>query len=495
MGKGYIVGAGPGDIGLITKRGFDLIGIADVILYDRLVDKNILNYAKKDCKFIYVGKSATTGGETQKWINDIFVEETKNNDVVVRLHGGDPFLFGRGSEEIDELVKNNLEYEVVPGISSSFAVPTYAGIPVTKRYISSSLHIFTARSGGGDLGLDFSLMAQIKGTIVILMGVGVIEEISKGLMEKGMDSNTIVSIIQEGTTNNQKAIKGTLSTITLLVKEKEIKAPSIIIIGGTSDYLGEYDWFSKKPLFGKNIVLTRDKDSFEKSAKVFRGLGGNLNSLPMINLQTDLDKFNEEFISEIQKSDFLSFNSPKAVTSFFEGLKHLGKDSRVLGNCKILCMGSGTVEELAKYHLIPDFIPKEYSVTSLLKELSDKFGKGHKITLLSSDIHGRDEVALSLEYSQDIKIKSIYKNLKETYEKQYMVDVLEDNSYVIFLSSSAVESFVENSKDLDISKLNFVSIGPMTSKALQKYNLPVNVEAKIYSLEGIRDAIINTISR
>ena len=490
MGKGYVVGAGPGDIGLITKKGFDLIGIADVILYDRLIDKNILNFAKKDCKFVYVGKSSTTGGETQKWINEIFAEETKNNETVLRLHGGDPFLFGRGSEEIDELVKNGLDYEVVPGISSSFAVATYAGIPVTKRDVSSSLHIFTARSGGGDLGLDFELMAQIRGTIVILMGVGVIEEISKGLIDKGMDSNTIVSIIQEGTTNNQRAVKGTLSNIVELVKTNEIKAPSIIIIGGTADYLGKYDWFSKKPLFGKNIVLTRDKDSFEKSARVFRGLGGSINSLPMINLQTDFEKFDESFIEEIKLNDFISFNSPKAVSSFFEGIKTLGKDSRVLGTVKILCMGSGTVEELAKYHLIPDFIPKEYSVVSLLKEVAEKFGKNHKITLLSSDIHGRDEKALSLEYGLDVKIKSIYKNIKETYEKEELSEVLKDNSYVIFLSSSAVESFVENTEAFDISKLNFVSIGPMTSKALQKYNLPVNVEAKVYSLEGIRDAIV-----
>ena len=186
MGKGYIVGAGPGDIGLITVKGLDLIKIADVILYDRLIDIRLLNNAKKNCELIYVGKSSTTGGETQKEINNLFVEKTKVNNIVVRLHGGDPFLFGRGSEEIDLLVEAGLEYEVVPGISSSFAVPTYAGIPVTKRDISSSLHIFTARSGGGDIGLDFDSIATIKGTIVILMGVGVIKEIADLLISKGM---------------------------------------------------------------------------------------------------------------------------------------------------------------------------------------------------------------------------------------------------------------------------------------------------------------------
>lgn len=495
MGKGYIVGAGPGDIGLITKKGYDLLQIADVVLYDRLVDQRILNNVKKNCKLIYVGKSSTTGGETQKWINEVFSKEIKENAVVVRLHGGDPFLFGRGSEEIDELVKNGLDYEVVPGISSAFAVPTYAGIPVTKRDVASSLHIFTARSGGGDIGLDFGLMAQIKGTIVILMGVGVIHEISKDLMDKGMSGNTIVSIIQEGTTANQRAIKGTLENINNLVKEKEIKAPSIIIIGGTANLLQTYDWFTKQKLFGKRILFTRDRNSFERSAKVFQSTGAETISLPMIELQPDFSKLDLEFYESLKSYEFISFNSPKAVTSFFEGIEALNLDSRVLANNKIIVMGSGTKEELSKYTLIPDFVPKEYSVSSLLSELKNTFGTGKKLLLLSSDIHGRDESALSEEYSLEISIKSIYNNKTVRYSKEQLENSLQSNDYLVFLSASAVESFVENSKEVDISKLNFVSIGPMTSKALVKQGLPVHIEAKVYSLEGIRDAILESLKR
>lgn len=495
MGKGYIVGAGPGDVGLITKKGLDLICTADVILYDRLIDKNILHFSKKQCEFIYVGKSSVTGGETQKWINEIFAEKTKNNDIVVRLHGGDPFLFGRGSEEIDELIKNGLEFEVVPGISSSFAVPTYGGIPITKRDIANSVHIFTARSGGGDIGLDFPLISAIKGTIIILMGLGVINEITKKLISEGMNRDTVVSVIQEGTTANQRTIKGTLENISNLVTENKIKAPSIIIIGGTADLSGTYDWFTKQKLFGNKIVLTRDNESYLKSSKIFSDLGAKTISLPMIKLNTDFSVFTREFLEDLKKYNFLSFNSPKAVVSFFEGIEFLGKDTRILGNTKILCMGSGTAEELNKYHLKPDFIPKEYSVKSLLKEIGETFGKNNKIMLLSSDIHGKNESELSKEYDLEIKIKSIYKNSYETYEKEYLEEYLETDSYITFLSSSAVESFAQNTKNLDVSKLKFVSIGPMTSKTLIKYGLRVDLEAKIYSLEGIRDVIINSLKK
>lgn len=493
MGKGYIVGAGPGDIGLITVKGLDLIKIADVILYDRLIDTKLLNNAKKNCELIYVGKSSTTGGETQKEINNLFLEKTKINNIVVRLHGGDPFLFGRGSEEIDLLVEEGLEYEVVPGISSSFAVPTYAGIPVTKRDISSSLHIFTARSGGGDIGLDFNTIAQIKGTIVILMGVGVIKEISNSLINRGMSKDTAVSVIQEGTTSNQKGITGTLENIADLVNLNGIKAPSIIVIGGTAKLLGQYDWFSKRKLFGRKIILTRDIDSYSRSSKFFEKEGAKVIALPMIELKTNFSRFDDDFLEQIKNSEIISFNSPKAVNSFFEGLNYIGKDLRVLGNKKIACIGSGTVETLETFYIKPDYVPKEYSVKTLLSELKEFYGKNRKVLLLSSDIHGRSEKDLSKEFNLQIKIKDIYINSEKTYEKELLEKELKDKAYIVFLSSSAVESFAENTKDIDISNLKIVSIGPMTSKSFEKFGYKVDVEAKTYSLEGIVEELINKL--
>ena len=489
MGKGYIIGAGPGDIGLISTKALDLIKKANVILYDRLIDKNLLAFANKNCKLIYVGKSSTTGGETQKWINEVFVEESKKNEIVLRLHGGDPFLFGRGSEEIDELIKNKLEYEVIPGISSSFAVATYGGIPVTKRGLSSSLHIFTARSNGGELGLDFSLMSKIKGTITILMGIGVIKEISDGLIKEGMTKETPVAVIQEGTTVNQKSILGNLENISNLVEENKIKAPGIIIIGGTASLLGKYDWFTKKELFGKRLIFTRDKDSFLRSSKVFEDTGAKTISFPMIELKTDFSNLSMDFYKDLENFDFISFNSPKAVNSFFEGLDLLDLDSRVLKSTKIIVMGSGTKEELSKYFLKADFIPKEYSVNSLLAEIKETFGKNKKLLLLSSDIHGRNQEELSKLYNLEIKIKTIYTNSSIQYTKEEVLETLKENDYLIFLSASAVESFKNNTKDIDWSKYKFVSIGPMTSKALIKNNFPVDFEATTYSLEGIRKAI------
>ncbi len=492
MKKGYVIGAGPGDIGLITKKAYDLIEEADVILYDRLINKRLLDRAKKDCELIYVGKSSTSGGESQLEINRLFVDKVKEKDLVIRLHGGDPFLFGRGTEEIDLLLEEGYGFEVVPGISSSFGVPSYGGIPLTKREISSSLHIYTARSAGGKVLLDFETMAKLEGTINILMGVGVLDQIVEGLVKAGMDTNTPVSIIQEGTTPRQKSVGGTLSDIVEKARIKEIKPPSIITIGGTAGLLGTYDWFTKGRLFGKRIIITRDKYAFPKSAKVFEKEGAEVVSLPMIELETNFDSFNEKFVKDIKTFDFISFNSPMAVRAFFEGIDKLSYDLRILAGVKIIGMGSGTVEELLKYKLKADYIPSKYSVETLLEEINEKFGSGTKVLLLSSDIHNRVKEDLSEKYKLEVDIKSIYTNKQKTYADN--IDrYLEEEAYMVFLSSSAVESFYKNTKGKDISKIKFVSIGPMTSKALYKYGYEVGVEAKIYSLEGILDEVLKEV--
>lgn len=492
MNKGYIIGGGPGDIGLITKKAYDLIGIADVILYDRLVNKRLLESAKEGCELIYVGKSSTSGGESQKDINKIFAEKVKENPIVLRLHGGDPFLFGRGSEEIDLLIKEGLDYEVIPGISSSFAVPAYGGFPLTKRGVSSSLHIYTARSSGGKVNLDFATMARLKGTINILMGVGVIDQISKGLIDAGMDKDTPVAVVQEGTTQNQRSVSGALEDIPQVIKEKGIKAPSIISIGGTASLLGKYDWFTDTKLFGERVILTRDADAFPRSAKVFEREGAEVLSLPMIELKTSLDIFDDDFLQELKGHDFVSFNSPMAVKAFFEGMEKLGRDSRVLGSNSILAMGSGTVEELGKYNLKPDYIPSKYSVETLLKEIGEVFGRDKKVLLLSSDIHKRDKKELSAKYMLDIEIKSIYTNKGLLYNEEEIKKYLAKESYIVFLSSSAVDNFYLNTQSLDTDSLKFVSIGPTTSKTLYKYGYDVAVEAEEYSLEGILEKLIKT---
>ena len=492
MGKGYIIGAGPGDIGLITQKGYKLIEKADVVLYDRLVDKRILEITPKKCELIYVGKESTEGGESQEKINKIFVRKIKENKNVIRLHGGDPFLFGRGTEEIDELIKENLEFEVVPGISSSLAVPAYNGIPVTKRDISSSLHIFTARGNGGNLALDFHVLAQIQGTIVILMGLSVLDKIIEGLIKEGVSKDRPISVIQEGTTYKQKSVEGTLENIEKLVKEKDIKAPSIIVIGEIAKLHGKYDWFTKRKLFGERILLTRDSKSFNKSSVIFEKEGAEVIDFSLIKLDTNYEKFDSLFFEEIEKADIVSFNSPTCVESFYEGISALKKDFRILGNKNVVCIGSGTVEALKKYYIIPDFVPKEYSVKSLLKELKGKYGKNKNVLLLSSNIHNRNENELSKEYELNVKIKDIYTNSFKKYEKKEIEEKLKEQGYLIFLSSSAVESFYENIKDknLNLEKIKIVSIGPMTSETLKKYSFKISIEAKEYSLEGILEEII-----
>ena len=516
--KVFIAGAGCGDEELITLKLKKVIEKADCIIYDRLVNKNILRFAKSGAELIYMGKENFEGGELQKEINKKIIEKATEEKVVntkekiiLRLKGGDPFVFGRGGEEIEailgenELIKkrfvkksfsedeakkkfeeNKIEFEVIPGITSSIAVPAYAGIPVTHRGINTSFHVFTGHTKIDGKEPDFSTIAKLSGTLIYLMGLSNLKKIVKGLTENGKDVNTPVTVIKDGTTAKQKTFVGTLATICEIVKKNDVKSPVIILIGEVANFREKMKWFEKKALFGKNVLVTRNKEKQGKIVEKISELGGQAILLPFIEIEyRDFEMLN---LSEFEA---ILFNSANSVIGFMEKLQ----DVRKLANVKIGAVGTKTAEEIAKYRIIPDFYPSEYTVEKLAEE-SVKFTKENsKILFVVSNISPVNTEKYSNLYNRKFEKIVVYNTLPIIQKKEIVENSVENSDILMFLSSSTFEAFaksinLENNKKMLDNKI-VTSIGPVTTKTIEKYGIKVSVEAKEFTEEGLFREIIN----
>jgi len=480
MGKVYIVGAGPGDLELLTLKGKRCVEEADCIVYDRLVNPQILSLAQKECELIYLGKGNTEGGVIQDEINKTIVKKAKEGKTVTRLKGGDPFVFGRGGEEILALNEACIKFEVVPGITSSISVPSYSGIPVTHRNVARSFHVFTGHTSKEGTWHNFDAIAKLEGTLVFLMGIKNLGLITSDLIKYGKSATTSVAIIEKGSTSKQRVVEGTLETITKIAKEQKVVPPAIIIIGEVVNLRSEFNWFEKMPLFGKNIVVTRDYNKSVKFAHEIEKLGGEATILPLINIEPLDIKL------EIEKAKVILFNSQNGVRIFFEKLD----DVRALGNKKIGVVGMKTYEELLKYKIKPDFMPKEYLGEKLAEESVNFTKNGDKILFITSDISPIKTEEWAKKFNRDFMATRIFKT-----EKVIINDIsnkIKNVDLITFLSSSTVEAYIES---LENKKHNLntkiASIGKMTTKSLEKYGLKVDIEAKTATAKGLLTEIIN----
>ena len=490
-GKVYIAGAGCGDEGLITLKLKNVIEKADCIVYDRLVNKNILQYAKSDAERIYMGKENTAGGKLQAEINKKLVEKGKEGLLVLRLKGGDPFVFGRGGEEIEALVAENIEFEVIPGITSSIAVPAYAGIPVTHRGINTSFHVFTGHTKFNGTELDFPVIAKLEGTLVFLMGLSNLEKIAKNLINNGKDPKTPVAIIKDGTTTRQKTYTGTLETIVNTVKEYNVKSPAIILIGEVVNLREKMKWFENKPLFGKNILVTRNREKQGNISNKINELGGQALSLPFINIE-----YIDFEMPDLKEYSTLLFNSINSVIGFMRKVK----DIRALGNVKIGVVGEKTAEEIEKYKIIPDFYPKEYTVERLASESVNFTKEGEKILFIVSDISPVNEKKYSDLYNRNYEKLVVYKTQKVEVEKEKAEKYIKESDILMFLSSSTFKAFAdsiklsENEEIKEILKNKVIaSIGPITTKTIEEYGIKVGIEGKKYTEEGLFQEILQYV--
>ncbi|MBC2856249.1 MAG: uroporphyrinogen-III C-methyltransferase [Cetobacterium sp.] len=483
-GKVYIIGAGCGNIDLLTLKGKRCIEEADCIVYDRLIDPKVLDLAKKDAEFIYLGKGNTEGGVIQDEINQTLAQKALEGKIVARVKGGDPFVFGRGGEEIEEIIKYSIPFEIIPGISSSIAVPEYAGIPVTHRGVSRSFHVFTGHTMENGEWHDFSTIAKLEGTLVFLMGIKNLDLITGDLIKYGKNPKTPVAIIEKGANTNQRVTVGTIENIVEIASERNIVPPAITIIGDVVNLRTSFEWFENLPLSGTKVLVTRDKKLAGEFTEKLRIEGADVSEMDFLEIEDSCHGFD---YSELKNYNALLFNSPNGVKAFMKNIS----DLRVLGNVKIGVVGSKTAEVLKTYRITPDFMPEKYMVSELAKEVVQFTQEGDKVLVITSDISPADCEGWSKNYKREFSKLSAYNTKKVIRDKESVENILKKVDHVTFLSSSTVESFYD-ALGGDLSLVNgkkMVSIGPVTSATMKKLGFTVDLEAKVYDIDGVIAAI------
>ena len=500
QGRVYLVGAGPGRADLITVRGAEVLKLADCIICDKLVNPALLNYARRDAEIIHVPKRIGEGSFTQGKINSLLVEKAGEGKVVVRLKGGDPCMFGRGAEEAAVLSEAGIDFEIVPGITAGIAAAEYSGIMLTDRDYSSQVIFITGREADGkqESNIDWHLLAKFRGTIVFYMGMSNLDFIAGELIKNGMAANTPTAVISDATMPTQKVIKATLSDIDKKCKKADIEPPAIIVIGKAADSNQQLNWFMELPLFGKNIVITRDSCANEIFAEKIIAEGGNPIRFATIRIKplTESKQFLES-LAKIAGYDWIIFTSENGVSIFFDCLKTLKKDARIFGSAKIAAIGSETAGRLGEFGIRADFVPTIFTGKELGKQLVGFTNlQGKKILLLRSDIASKELAELLTRAKANVDDVAVYKTETEKGESEGLKKKLADGQidWLTFASPSAVRGFLEQvpAALVNSSNAKIASIGPVTSEELKRNGLKIDAEACEHTIDGLLAAIKGT---
>lgn len=500
-GMVYLVGAGPGDAGLLTLRGAELLQRADVIVYDALVNADLLRLASKTAEIIFAGKRSRDHAIPQEEINQLLIEKAKEGKYVVRLKGGDPYIFGRGGEEAEELAAAHVGFEVVPGVSSIVAGPNYAGIPLTHRDHSSSFTVITGHEDPSKEGssLDFDRLAKIPGTKVVLMGVERIGQVADQLMKHGMSAETPVGMVRWGTTGRQQSIEGKLGNIAEIVAEKKFAAPAVTVIGDVVKLRQKLNWFEKRPLFGSRVVVTRTRDQASQLSRQLLDMGAEVIEIPTIKIvPPDEHQDLVDVLVGIGSYDWLIFTSPNGVSTFFDYFFKTYEDVRDLGAVRIAAVGPGTAAKLKELHLKVDVMPEQY-VSSRIAAALAKFESldNLKMLILRAQVANRELPKALEEMGAIVDDVACYKTVLETDDRSgAAASLLEAGAdWVTFTSSSTVENFHAR---FDLPKLlkqfprmKLASIGPETTKALSSLGLAPNVEPREHTIEGLAKSLLH----
>ena len=493
-GKVWLVGAGPGDVGLFTLKGKQVLEQAEVVVYDSLVGDGVLAMVPAGARLINVGKRAGHHLMKQEMINQVLLEEAQKGYRVVRLKGGDPFLFGRGGEELELLSEHGIPYEVVPGVTSCIAVPAYNGIPVTHRDYCSSVHVITGhKKAGQSYNIDFEALVRTGGTLVFLMGVTALEDICSNLIKAGMSPSVPAAILQQGTTAGQKRIVATVGTLKEEVDRQGILTPAIIVVGGVCEVADRFEWYEKLPLAGCKIVVTRPKELISQMADRLRKQGAEVLELPAIALSpVEDDRKIRECLEQLEKYQWIAFTSPSGVKIFFEFLKKNGKDIRALGRAKIAAIGKGTKRELEARGMYPDLMPEVFDGASLGKKMAECCEENSRILIPRAAI-GNAEIIRELSVRKDLVVDDV-----ATYETRYEVQSIIDESgafergeitYAVFTSASTVRGFVHALPGLEYSKVKAVCIGKQTAAQAEEYGMHTYT-AKEASIDSLVELVI-----
>ena len=484
-----LVGVGPGDEKLLTLKALECIENADVLVYDNLINPTILNKAKLTAKLIYAGKISGDHYLTQDEINETVAWHAGAGEYVVRLKGGDPYIFGRGGEEAQYLIERNIDFEIVHGVSSFYAGLGYAGIPVTFRGEATSFHVFTGHKKKGEvLDLDFKNIVKLDGSLVFLMGISNLSVIVNGLLSNGMNPFTKAAVVENGTRYNQRVFRGELGNMEEIAKKENIVSPALIVVGNVCKK--NLSFFNKYrlPLSGKNILLTATRLLAEKMTPRFKEAGANICEMSMIATK-EIEIGKDRLECELNNSTHILFTSSNGVNIFFEQIKKYGIDIRSLYNKKICVIGSGSGEALNKYGVNPDFIPSRFDSKSFLDEILPQLDKSSKVLMLRAKL-GSDVLPKGLKSAgicfSDIPIYDTVIDYRKKFELNRNIESFD---YVVVASASAAKALVEMIEDDSVLNGRVVSIGPVTTKALLKLNIEKIITAKQYDVEGIIDAI------
>jgi len=502
-GKVYLVGAGPGDPGLITLKGLNILKRAEVLVYDHLASKKLLKFAPESAELIYAGKKGNVHHAfTQDEINQMLVDHAKSGKRVVRLKGGDPFIFGRGGEEIEELVAAGVSFEVVPGVTSATAAATYAGIPITHRDYTSSVAFITGHEDPTkkDSRVAWDKISTGIGTLVFYMGIKNLPNIADRLIKHGRDPKSKVAVIRWASTTEQRSIIGTLDNIADKVSEAGIKPPALIVIGEVVGLRDTINWFEKKPLFGKSILVTRTRDQASELVMLLEESGAECLEGSTIAL-VDPDSWAEvdNGLDSIENYDWLLFTSINAINFFFKRLRQKGMDARDLKGPKIGVVGSVTADILRDYGIRADLLPKEFTGEGLADALLENGVEGKKVLLPRAKKAHEILPEKLREGGAQVDIAPVYQNVQPD-DYGIVRQALEEKQIdmVTFTSSSTVRNFLEmlDIKDDEefkrlVGDVKIASIGPITSKTAREKGLTVDVQPEIYTIPNMVDAIVD----
>lgn len=503
-GKVYLIGVGPGDPGLLGRKAKKVITAADVILYDALVDHRVLGLVRKDTEHVFVGKRGGKPSPRQEEINRLLVKKAREGKIIARVKGGDPFVLGRGAEEALYLSRKRVDFEVIPGVTSAIAAPAYAGIPLTHRDLASSFTVVTGQEDPGKIksGINWEALAASKGTLVFLMGMNRLGDIIRKLSASGLSPQTPVGIVENGTYPSQRTVTGTLSNIAERARKENIKPPAAIVVGKVVRLRDKLNWFERKPLFGKKIIITRTREQASSLAAELSAAGAEVIEFPTIEVVAPsrtgrLDRA----LRSASQFEWLVFTSPNGVRGFFQRMFAIGHDVRVLGGIKIAVVGPATADELGHYGLTADRMPREYYTYQIPRAIGMKNITGKRILLARSDISDPTLFRALKKAGGDVEEVICYRTVKPRRPDPKAKSIVARGEFdgITFTSSSTVENFFailgREKARRTISGKMVASIGKVTSLALEQNNIRVAIQARRPTVSELAQAIVKHFSK
>ena len=497
-GHVYLIGAGPGDPGLITVRGRECISLADVVVYDYLANEQLLEFAPPHAELIYAGKIGGAHNHEQWQINSLLVEKALEGKAVARLKGGDPFIFGRGGEECEALAAAGISYEIVPGVTAGIGAAAFAGIPLTHRNITTSVAFVTGHEHQekDDTEIDWERLSLGSGTIVFYMGIKNLPQITRSLMDHGRAPETPVALVRWGTRPEQQVLEGKLSDITEKARKEAFKAPAITIVGEVVRLREKLRWFDTRPLFGKGILVTRAADQAGEFSRLLAERGASVFECPTISLVPP-ESFAEldSAIEGLSAFDWLVFTSANAVGFFFGRIAAMGLDARALAGCRVCAVGPKTAASLLPYGIRPDLVPADYKAEGVVAEFGHMEMKGKRVLFPKAD-KARDVIPTALgEMGAVVTAPVTYRNIIPIDIPEKALKALEEQRIhcVTFTSSSTAENLAailgENRMFRLLEGVKVAAIGPVTAKTCRELGLKVHIEPEKYTLENMTEAI------